>query len=248
MTEVHIDRNDPVIRSFTKLLDERGIALSDRQLEQFELYYRELVEWNEKMNLTGITEREAVYIKHFYDSLSLAFFQDMSQVESLADIGSGAGFPGIPLKIAFPHLKLTIVDSLNKRIGFLRHLGETLGLADIQLVHGRAEDIARTPEHRDHYDAVTARAVARLAVLNELCLPFVKVNGWFTAMKGAAGEEEVKESTRSIRELGAELAHLHAFQLPMEEGNRYMVVLTKKKSTPKAYPRKAGVPLKAPLS
>nr|WP_058300981.1 16S rRNA (guanine(527)-N(7))-methyltransferase RsmG [Gorillibacterium timonense] len=229
------------------LLEEKGITLSPRQLEQFDLYYRELVEWNEKMNLTGITDREQVYIKHFYDSISLAFFKDFSGIGSLADIGSGAGFPGIPLKIVFPHLKLTIVDSLNKRIGFLRHLTEKLELEGVQLVHGRAEDVARLPEHRDQYDAVTARAVARLSVLNELCLPFVKVNGWFAAMKGAAVSEEVEEATASIRELGAELADLYSFVLPLEEAARYMVVLNKAKPTPKKYPRKAGVPLKTPL-
>jgi len=247
MSENSLDRNEAIEQTFVRLSAEKGLAFSPRQLEQFALYYRELVDWNERMNLTGITEREQVYIKHFYDSLSLAFFEDFPHVHSLADIGSGAGFPGIPLKIAFPHLKLTIVDSLGKRIGFLRHLAETLELQDVTLVHGRAEDIARLPEHRDRYDAVTARAVARLSVLNELCLPFVKVNGWFAAMKGAAVSEEVEEAAFSIKELGGELAGIHSFLLPLEDAARYMVTLRKIKQTPKKYPRKAGVPAKLPL-
>ncbi|WP_438433616.1 16S rRNA (guanine(527)-N(7))-methyltransferase RsmG [Gorillibacterium sp. sgz500922] len=247
MSENDSSKSASLAEILIRLTAEKGLALNQRQMEQFDLYYRELVEWNEKMNLTGITDRDQVYIKHFYDSLSLAFFEDLSSVETLADIGSGAGFPGIPLKIAFPHLKLTIVDSLNKRIGFLRHLADTLGLEGVTLVHGRAEDIARLTEHRDRYDAVTARAVARLAVLNELCLPFVKVGGWFAAMKGAAVAEETAEAGVSIRELGAELAGTHSFRLPMEDAERYMVMLRKIKSTPKKYPRKAGLPVKQPL-
>ncbi|HEY4432214.1 MAG TPA: 16S rRNA (guanine(527)-N(7))-methyltransferase RsmG, partial [Paenibacillus sp.] len=157
---------------FTQLLQERGITLTAEQLEQFDLYYKELVSWNEKMNLTGITEREQVYTKHFYDSISLAFFININEINNLADIGSGAGFPGIPLKICFPHLKLTIIDSLSKRISFLQHVCTTLKLTNVQLIHGRAEDIARQFKHRDAYDLVTARAVARLSLLNEFCLPF----------------------------------------------------------------------------
>lgn len=170
---------------FTQLLQERGISLTAEQLAQFDLYYKELVTWNEKMNLTGITEREQVYTKHFYDSISLAFFLDINEITNLADIGSGAGFPGIPLKICFPHLKLTIVDSLNKRISFLQHVSTTLGLTDVQLIHGRAEDVARKFTHRDAYDLVTARAVARLSLLNEFCLPFTRKDGVFAAMKGS---------------------------------------------------------------
>ena len=158
---------------FTQLLQEHGVVLSELQLEQFDAYYRELVDWNERMNLTGITEREQVYVKHFYDSLSLAFHLDLSKTDSVADIGSGAGFPSIPLKIVYPHLRVTIVDSLNKRITILRHVVETLNLNQVLCVHGRAEEVSRMAEHRDQYDLVTARAVARMSVLSEFCLPFV---------------------------------------------------------------------------
>lgn len=238
---------DQTIKQFTELLSQRQIELSERQLEQFEHYFKELVSWNEKMNLTGITERDAVYTKHFYDSLSLAFFIDLPSVQSLADIGSGAGFPGIPLKIAFPHLKLMIVDSLAKRITFLQHVCDTLGLQDVQLIHGRAEDIGRQAAHRDHYELVTARAVARLALLNEFCLPFVAKGGRFVAMKGSDPAEEVKEAAFSLKELRGRLDEVKPFRLPVEESERHMVIITKSAPTPGKYPRKAGVPAKSPL-
>jgi len=232
---------------FRQLLAERSIAVSDRQLEQFEMYFRELVEWNEKMNLTGITEKEQVYVKHFYDSASLAFFHPMDGVGSMADIGSGAGFPSIPLKILFPHLTVTIVDSLQKRIGFLQHLTNTLGLSDVECVHGRAEDVARLPAHRDRYDLVTARAVARLNVLAEFCMPFAKPEGHFVAMKGSDPAEELAEAKFAFKELGGQLVADHAFELPMEQSGRHLIVVRKTKATPGKYPRKAGVPLKTPL-
>lgn len=227
--------------------DSIGIALTDRQLEQFELYYHLLVEWNEKMNLTGITEREAVYEKHFYDSLTVSLATDLTKADSLADIGSGAGFPGIPLKIAFPHLRLAIVDSLNKRIRFLEEVASRLELTNVQCIHGRAEDIARLPEHRDCYSVATARAVARLAGLNELCLPFVKPSGFFVAMKGADLSAELDESRYSAGKLNAELREVRRLELPIERSERHLVILRKTGSTPKAYPRKAGTPLKTPL-
>lgn len=232
---------------FTARLQERGITLSAEQLKQFELYYEELVSWNEKMNLTGITEREQVYTKHFYDSISLAFFLDMNEIENLADIGSGAGFPGIPLKICFPHLKLTIVDSLNKRISFLQHICTTLKLTDVQLIHGRAEDIARQYTHRDAYDLVTARAVARQSLLNEFCLPFTRKNGVFAAMKGSDPSEELAEAKYSLKELRAELSKVESFSLPVEESARHIVLIRKTGATPAKYPRKAGIPAKTPL-
>ena len=232
---------------FQKLMNEQGIQLDHNQLDQFDSYYRLLVEWNEKMNLTGITERDAVYEKHFYDSVSLSFFVDIPSVRKLADIGSGAGFPSIPLKICFPHLKVIIVDSLNKRIQFLNHLVEQLGLEDVTCVHGRAEDIARLPEHRDQYDLVTARAVARLNVLNEFCLPFVRKQGVFAAMKGSQSDEEVKEAVLSLRELKAKVRSQHAFKLPVEQSERHIVLINKLDSTPRKYPRKAGTPLKQPI-
>lgn len=238
---------DSTTTQFVALLQKKGIELSSRQLEQFELYYQELVSWNEKMNLTGITERDQVYTKHFYDSLSLAFYVDLTQVNSLADIGSGAGFPGIPLKICFPHIKLTIVDSLSKRISFLQHICDTLGLSGVQLIHGRAEDVARQFAHRDAYDVVTARAVARLSLLNEFCLPFTRKDGIFAAMKGNDPGEELTEAARSLKELRAELKKVESFSLPVEESARHIVMIRKTGATPAKYPRKAGMPAKAPL-
>ncbi|BCG61702.1 16S rRNA (guanine(527)-N(7))-methyltransferase RsmG [Paenibacillus sp. URB8-2] len=237
---------DPIQDQFVRRLEERGIVLSS-QLDQFESYYRELVSWNEKMNLTGITEREQVYTKHFYDSLSLAFFVDLPAVERMADIGSGAGFPGIPLKIAFPHLKLTIVDSLSKRISFLQHVCDELKLEGVELIHGRAEDIARQPSNRDSYDLVTARAVARMALLNEFCLPFVRKEGLFAAMKGSDPAEELSESKFSLKELRGQLEKVESFSLPIEDSARHIILIRKTGSTPAKYPRKAGIPAKTPL-
>ncbi|MBP1153258.1 MULTISPECIES: 16S rRNA (guanine(527)-N(7))-methyltransferase RsmG [unclassified Paenibacillus] len=238
---------DSVLQKFTELLDGKGIQLTEKQVHQFELYYKELVDWNERMNLTGITEREQVYIKHFYDSLSVSFFVPMSSRSKIADIGSGAGFPSIPLKIAYPHLQVTIVDSLNKRIQFLNHVAAALDLSDVHCVHGRAEDVARLPEHRDQYDLVTARAVARMAVLNEFCLPFVSVGGLFVAMKGQEVQGEIEDSAFSLKELKGQWVQTHRFELPVEESTRHMVLIKKTAPTPKKYPRKAGTPLKFPL-
>lgn len=238
---------DQVLQQFTELLRNQGVSISDHQLQQFECYYQELVEWNGKMNLTAITEREQVFLKHFYDSISLSFFQDMNQVKWMADIGSGAGFPGIPLKIMFPHLQLTIVDSLNKRITFLRQLIDKLGLKEVECVHGRAEDISRLESHRDRYDLVTARAVAKLAVLNELCLPFTKSGGVFISMKGSETEDEVKEAAYSLKELRAKLVKVDRMELPIEHSIRHFIHMKKEGPTPKKYPRKAGTPVKNPL-
>ncbi|AIQ61735.1 16S rRNA (guanine(527)-N(7))-methyltransferase RsmG [Paenibacillus borealis] len=238
---------DNTAAQFAALLNERGLQLSTKQLEQFEQYFQELISWNEKMNLTGITERSQVYTKHFYDSLSLAFYINMDETKTLADIGSGAGFPGIPLKICFPHLKLTIVDSLNKRISFLQHVCDTLGLTGVQLIHGRAEEVARQYVHRDAYDVVTARAVARLSLLNEFCLPFTRKDGVFAAMKGSDPAEELAEAKRSFKELRAELQKVESFSLPVEESARHIILVRKTGATPAKYPRKPGVPAKSPL-
>ncbi|WP_068778610.1 16S rRNA (guanine(527)-N(7))-methyltransferase RsmG [Paenibacillus sp. GM2] len=238
---------DKVQDDFQKLLNQHQVELSAEQLHQFEIYYRELVTWNEKMNLTGITEREQVYVKHFYDSITLSFYMDMNRISTMADIGSGAGFPGIPLKICYPHLKLTIIDSLNKRIQFLQNVVDQLGLRDVQLIHGRAEDIARKEQYRDSYDLVSARAVARMAVLNEFCLPFVKTGGIFAAMKGLDPQEELKEAARSLTELKSKLSATYHFELPMENSERHIILINKTASTPKKYPRKAGTPLKSPI-
>lgn len=238
---------DSIQAQFCSLLQEHGITVSEGQLKQFERYYEELVSWNEKMNLTGITERDQVYIKHFYDSISLAFHVPMGEIESMADIGSGAGFPGIPLKICFPHLQLTIVDSLNKRIQFLQHVVDELGLSQVRLLHGRAEDLGRQENLRDAFDLVTARAVARMVILNEFCLPFAKPGGLFVAMKGSNPEDEVKEAARSLSELNGKWVSTPAFSLPLENSERHLVLIQKTAPTPKKYPRKAGIPAKTPL-
>ena len=233
---------------FAEWLREGRLELSESQRNMFETYYRELIDWNEKMNLTGITEREQVYVKHFYDSLTLSFFVPMENVATVADIGSGAGFPGVPLKIAYPHIKLTIIDSLNKRIRFLRHLVEKLQLTNVECVHARAEDAARQPVLRDAFDLVTARAVARLNVLNELCLPFVKVGGLFAAMKGTDPSDEIGEAAFSLRQLKGETVAVRRLELPVDRAERHIVMIRKLAPTPKLYPRKAGTPLKDPLT
>jgi 16S rRNA (guanine527-N7)-methyltransferase len=238
---------DKTQQRFVEQLASFDITLLDQQLEQFENYYSLLVEWNEKMNLTGITERDAVYEKHFYDSLTLAKVVRFQEVNSLADIGSGAGFPSIPLAIVYPHLKVTIVDALGKRIRFLEEVASQLGLSQASALHGRAEDVARLKAHRDQYDVVTARAVARLAVLNEFCLPFVKVGGMFVAMKGADLSEEIAESKYSADKLNGKLVRIEQMQLPSEGADRHLVMVSKSNPTPAMYPRKAGIPLKSPL-
>lgn len=240
---------DDIQRLFVDRLVSIGITLDnpEDQLRQFETYYRWLVEWNEKMNLTGITEREAVYEKHFYDSLTLCQAVDLHHASTLADIGSGAGFPSLPVKIAFPHLKVTIVDSLAKRIRFLEQLTAELGLQDVVCLHGRAEEVGRDPVHRDRYDVVTARAVARQAALNELCLPFVRTGGMFIAMKGSDVDAELEESRYSARKLNAAIQDTLALKLPGEGSDRHLIAFIKQGSTPQPYPRKPGMPLRQPL-
>ncbi|SEC30818.1 16S rRNA (guanine(527)-N(7))-methyltransferase RsmG [Paenibacillus sp. GP183] len=239
---------DAIQLNFKNLLKEQGLELSDEQAGLFDIYYQELIVWNEKINLTAITEKEQVYIKHFYDSLSLAFFVDLTQVRTLADIGSGAGFPSIPLKIMFPHLQVTIVDSLNKRILFLNQLTEKLNLNQLTCVHGRAEDVSRMPSFRDQFDLVTARAVAKLSVLNEFCLPFVKKGGFFVAMKGSDVSDESKEAAYSLKELNGRIIDSHRMELPIEQSVRHLIRIEKIGPTPGKYPRKAGLPLKNPLA
>jgi 16S rRNA (guanine527-N7)-methyltransferase len=238
---------DTIEDNFNKLLIAQGITLSPYQFNQFSEYYEQLISWNEKMNLTGIMEREQVYIKHFYDSVSLSFYIPLQAIQTLADIGSGAGFPSIPLKIVYPHLKVTIVDSLNKRIQFLNHVVNILQLTDVTCIHGRAEDLARNDKYRDRFDLVTARAVARLNVLNELCLPFVIKSGSFIAMKGSDPVDELNEAEASLKQLKADLSEVYSFELPIEHSKRHLIVFRKTDATPILYPRKAGIPLKEPL-
>ncbi len=235
------------IDQFTAMLAEKGIALSAQQLEQFEAYYETLVEWNSKMNLTAITDKEEVYLKHFYDSITAAFYYDFSKPVRLCDVGAGAGFPSIPLKIAFPQIEVTIVDSLNKRITFLTHLAQVLQLENVHFLHDRAEVLGTNPEHRERYDIVTARAVARMSVLSEFCLPLVTVGGHFVAMKAALANEELTAGKKAISLLGGKLEDSFTFTLPVEHSERTIFMIKKEKQTPKKYPRKPGMPGKSPL-
>jgi len=232
---------------FVEALAAKGIALSTGQQEQFDAYFRMLVEWNEKMNLTAITEEGQVYTKHFYDSVTPAFYFPFDQVQTTVDIGGGAGFPSIPLKICFPHLQMTIIDSLNKRITFLEHVANELGLTGVRPVHGRAEERGQEPAFRESFDLVIARAVARLNVLSEYCLPFAKVGGTFIAMKGADISPELNEAKKAIKTLGGKTRKVETFQLVEDAGERNIVIIDKAEPTPKSYPRKAGTPAKKPL-
>lgn len=238
---------DQMIERFSSLIEKHGVHGSVQTTNQLQKYFELLVSWNEKMNLTAITDREEVYIKHFYDSLSLSFFFDLSKVRSIADIGAGAGFPSLPLKIFYPHLEVTIVDSLNKRITFLTELVSELGLNHVNLVHGRAEDIAHKADYREKFELVTARAVARLNVLCEFCLPFASVGGHFIAMKGAKALEEIDEARKAIQQMGGKLTETHSFELPQEESKRFITIMNKISPTPRKFPRKAGTPLKNPI-
>ncbi|PLT29507.1 16S rRNA (guanine(527)-N(7))-methyltransferase RsmG [Peribacillus deserti] len=235
------------IEQFQTMLSEKGITLSGQQLDQFDTYFHLLVEWNNKMNLTAITDKEEVYLKHFYDSVSAAFYFDFTKPYKLCDVGAGAGFPSIPLKICFPELHVSIVDSLNKRISFLEHLAASLKLENVSFYHDRAETFGQNPVHREKYDVVTARAVARMSVLSELCMPLVKVGGFFVAMKGANGQGETETGEKAVKVLGGKVESITPFLLPIEESERNIIIVSKTKPTPKKYPRKPGTPNKQPI-
>lgn len=215
------------------------ITLTENQYEQFQKYFELLAEWNEKMNLTAITDESGVALKHFADSLSLLNFVDIPQNSSLADVGTGAGFPGVVLKIARPDIKLTLIDSLNKRLVFLGEVCAQLGI-EAELIHSRAEDGARNEKLRESFDFAVSRAVARMNVLSEYCLPYVKVGGAFCAMKGAQANEEFKESLNAINTLGGKLEKKYFFELPENGGERAIAVVRKVKNTPQKYPRQSG--------
>lgn len=233
---------------FDQKLKQLGIVLTETQKQQFDKFYELLVEWNKVMNLTGITEYEEVNEKHFVDSLSIVKAIDMNQVTSVIDVGTGAGFPGIPLKIAFPHLKVVLLDSLNKRINFLNTVIDELGLQNISTIHGRAEDFAKKPEYREQFDICVSRAVANLATLSEYCIPYVKKDGMFIPYKSGEIDEELEQSKKSIHVLGGKTQNVVKFQLPGTEIGRSFVVIKKLQNTAKKYPRKAGLPSKEPIS
>lgn len=224
---------------------QAGFNLSPAQLEQFGLYYQMLVETNKVMNLTALTEPQDVAVKHFVDSLMA--YDDYFPGKVLADVGTGAGFPGIPLKIYCPSLKVVLIDSLAKRLHFLQQVIEALKLENIECVHLRAEDAGKSKLHREKYDIVTARAVARLSVLSEYCLPLVKIGGMFVALKGAKYKEEIEAAGKSLSVLGGKLVSARRVELPGLNDGRAVVSIKKIKPSPKAYPRKAGLPEKNPL-
>ncbi len=234
---------------FVLELSKHNFELTDKQKQQFKLYFKMLIEVNEHVNLTRITEEDEVYLKHFYDSITPLFtfgavFKDGA---TLCDVGAGAGFPSIPLKILKPGLKITIVDSLQKRLNFLKDLISELGLTDVELVHGRAEDVGQNKLYRERFDIVTARAVARMSVLSEYCLPLVKKGGYFVALKGPKAEDELDDGKKALEVLGGKLIKDEELTLPASEEERTLVLVQKVKSTPKKYPRQAGTPRRKPI-
>lgn len=228
-------------------LGELGIKQDQNQLERFHKFYQLLIEWNKVMNLTGITEYEDVVEKHFVDSLSIIKAVDLSRIHTVIDVGTGAGFPGIPLKIAFPHLRVVLLDSLNKRIKFLDEVISQLGLTEIRTIHGRAEEYARKEEYREQFDLCVSRAVANLSTLSEYCLPYIQVGGMFVPYKSGEIDDEVEQSKKAVRILGGNIKEVMKFELPGTDIHRSFVLIHKEQHTQKKYPRKAGIPAKEPL-
>ena len=238
------------LKIFYKGLEELGIELSEEQIIQFIKYYEMLVEKNKVMNLTAITEFNEVIVKHFIDSLALVKVvdkDDLSNGVSIIDIGTGAGFPGIPLKIAFPNINITLLDSLNKRINFLKEVSDELGFEGIDFIHGRSEDFGRNPQYREKFDICVSRAVANLATLAEFCVPFVKVGGSFISYKAGDCGEEVKESMKAVEKMGGKIINQLEYMVPTSDLNRVLLFIEKEKATPKSFPRKAGTPAKEPI-
>lgn len=232
--------------TLTTVTDGFKTKLDDEMLQRFEIYFKLLVEWNEKMNLTAITDEHGVAVKHFADSLTLYNFVDVKKNASIIDVGTGAGFPGVVLKIARPDIKLTLLDSLNKRLTFLDTVLNNTGL-DSELVHSRAEEGGKNKLYREKFDIAVSRAVARLNVLCEYCLPYVKVGGLFVAMKGPNADEELDGAENALKLLGGKVEKVHKFNLPCDEGERTIIVIKKVKPTPKQYPRISGKIKSQPL-
>ncbi len=232
---------------FEQILSEWNITISDEQKWQFLTFYEMLIEKNKVMNLTAITEFDEVIEKHFLDSVSLGVVMDLSKEMTVLDMGTGAGFPGIPLKIMYPNLKITLADSLNKRIGFLNEVIEALKLEEISAIHARAEELARKQEYREQYELCVSRAVANLSTLSEYCLPFVSMSGKFVSYKSGEITEEVEEAKKAVYLLGGRIEEVHKFSFGENDLHRSFVMIDKVKKTPKTYPRKAGTPSKQPL-
>lgn len=238
-----LEAKEKIRSSFEKL----NLALSEEQAEKFYDYYRLLVEWNEKINLTAITDFEQVLLKHFIDSCALCKALDMEKIQTVIDVGTGAGFPGVPLKIVFPHLKITLLDSLNKRIVFLDEIAKQLSLNNVETVHGRAEEAGHNKKYREQYDLCVSRAVANLSVLMEYCTPFVKTDGLFVSYKSGEVEEEAEQAHRAAEILHCQMESIEKLVLPDSNLSRSFVMLRKKQPLDKKYPRRAGVPAKNPL-
>lgn len=228
------------------LLRLHNSKIGDEQLESFQKYYELLIEWNQQINLTAITEPKEVVIKHFYDSLTPSFYFKFSN-QKLIDIGAGAGFPSIPLIICFPELQITLLDSLNKRLVFLQEVIDKLNLKNVTLVHGRAEDYGNKKEFRQEYDIAISRAVARLNIISELSLPFLKIGGSMISLKGSNVDQELNEALKAIKILGGQFIEKNFLDLPDNYGQRNIVIINKVSNTSKQYPRKAGVPNKNPI-
>jgi 16S rRNA (guanine527-N7)-methyltransferase len=234
-----------------RALEAWGLALDRSHLEAFEIYYRELVAWNRKFNLTGITSRDEVARFHFMDSLSLYLYAeslDLPRATRLVDVGSGAGFPGIPVKIVCPHLHVTLVESASKKAAFLRHLVGVLGIVDVEIVQARAEDVAQWPRYRESYDLAVARAVAPMAVLAELLLPLARVGGRAVAFKTENALEEIRDAIAAIRICGGGPFRIQTYSIPGADKPRILVTIGKVGPTPPQYPRKPGIPFKRPLA
>ena len=234
---------------FAEELANYGFKLSSKQKEQFTTYYNKLIEFNKKVNLTRITDKNEVYLKHFFDSITpLLEFSDLFKGEkSLCDVGAGAGFPSLPIKILCPDLSITIVDSLGKRLKFLDELVSDLSLDKVTLVHSRAEDAGQNKNLREKFDLVTGRAVARMSVLSEYCLPLAKVDGYLVALKGPKAQDELAEAKNAIEVLGGSVKEVKELTLPDTDDERTLIVVKKVKATPKKYPRQAGTPNRKPL-
>lgn len=230
-----------------KGLSELGLTITEEQIEKFDKYYEMLIETNKVMNLTSITEYDEVIIKHFIDSLLVVNIFDINQSKKMIDVGTGAGFPGIPIKIMFPHLQITLLDSLNKRLKFLNNVIDELGLKNITTVHGRAEDIAHMDEYREKFSLCVSRAVANLSTLSEYCIPFINESGIFISYKSEFSEEETDNAKKAIKVLGGKIEDTYIEELPHSDINRSFVVIKKERSTSNKYPRKAGVPSKKPI-
>lgn len=236
--------NEDILRQGIK---DFGIDVNNQMISDLKTYRELLVEWNQKMNLTGIEEEKEVFIKHFLDSISAVSKGYIKDGISLIDVGTGAGFPGLPLKICLKNIKLTLLDSLNKRINFLQEVSNSVKLEDIEFIHGRAEDFGKNPEYREQYDVATARAVAGLPILMEFCVPFVKLGGYFVCLKGPNANLELEESKAAMDILGLEFVEKIDIELPNEELKHNILVFKKVRNTPEKYPRKAGKPAKSPI-